>query len=163
MRLKMVVILLAMFFCGMGCSNANNVYTDKQGLIQFSMPAGWSLKSDSNGMRFVRSEKPQEKTVLVIDVKAQDPHRTLEDQLEISRKVIRQQNAELITDQEFGRKGFSAWEQVFRLPHAAKITKHTIFLYSDEARVEVYVIANADVYPDYVDDLNYVVKTLRRE
>jgi hypothetical protein len=157
---KIISILVITLLCGVACSKAGNVHTDPQGLVQFSIPSGWTLKSESNGMRFVPSDKPGEKTVLVVDVDDQDPKRTLDQQLDISRKIIRRQNAELITDQSFTRKGFSGWEQKFRLPGGAKIIKHTFYLYSDQARVEVYLIANADVYGGYLDDLASVVKSV---
>ncbi len=145
--------------CGSDSSTfKRNSYKDKEGLISFSIPEGWILKNESNGMRFGRADNPKERSTIVVNPKPRDSSQTLKRRQEISNKQIQAQDGEIITDKTYSKNGFLIGESEFEL---RIVSAYSFDLFSDDFRVEVKLMASKEHYLKYISDIKSVVESIR--
>lgn len=153
-----ILFMLLATGCFDRCTSGGTTYNDKGGLISFSLPEDWVLRNEANGMRFGRADTPEERTILSVIPKPHDPKVSLEQKREVSRMQIRQQGAEVMSDQSLSVSGFSAWETVYKM---GSQTVHSAYLFSDEVYVQVMLVSKSEMYSNYVSDLESVVQSIR--
>lgn len=144
------------------CGGAGGGVTDPEGLVRFSVPAGWEVRSEANGTRLGRIEPASERTVLMVAARPMKEGRTPESVRELSISQIEAQNGELAIDRMGKRGGVSSWESLHESPPTStRPWMHAIHLFPKGLHVEVALIASPDKYDNYVPDLETVADSIK--
>ena len=132
-RLLLILPLSFAMLLGADSLQADSRFVDKDDLISFSVPKGWTLKSESSGMRFRRADE-KDRTTILVKPKKRKTKDTLERRREISFRQIKSQQGEVVTDREYEKNGFSVWESEFNI---GKASVRSFYLFSERVQVEV--------------------------
>jgi hypothetical protein len=144
------------------CGGAGGGVPDPEGLVRFSVPAGWEVRSEANGTRLGRIEPASERTVLMVAARPLQAGRTPESLRERRVAQIKAQNGELTIDRMGKRSGVISWESLHESPPtSSRPWMHAIHLFPKGLHVEVALIASPDKYANYVPDLEAVAGSIK--
>lgn len=144
------------------CGGAGSGITDPDGLVRFSVPTGWEVRSEANGTRLGRIEPTSERTVLMVAARPMKEGRTPESLRERRISQIKAQNGELAIDRMGNRGGVPSWESLHESPPTStRPWMHAIHVFPKGLHVEVALIASPDKYASYVPDLKSVADSIR--
>jgi len=157
---RIAIILAATLMAS--CGGSGTRLTDPDGLVRFSVPAGWEVVSEANGTRLGRIDSDGERTVLAVRARKLRAGQTPEAVRELSMSQIAAQNGELTIDQWGKHGGARSWESLHQSPQgSSRPWMHAIRLFPRDLHVEVALITTPERHAAYLPDLEAVAKSIK--
>ena len=161
-RIRTLAVLTILSTLVAGCGGGGSGVTDPDGLVRFTIPAGWEIRSEANGTRLGRIESADERTVLMVNARPLDEGETAASVRDLRISQIEAQSGELTIDRLDERAGVTTWESLHESPpDSTRPWMHAIHRFSPDLHVEVALIASPDKHADYVADLESVAESVK--
>ncbi len=138
--------------------------SDREGLVTFDMPSGWSNDRFNNGRTFTRKGLADDPNILAVVPERNDGYMTIEKMSEGRNNVHAAQEHRLIREKTYRLNGFEVWEAVHEAEiRSQDVVMHTYLMFSDTLMVDVHLNASKNVYKKLLPDLRKLAKSVREK
>ncbi len=158
-RMKSLRLFLCLLVCLATVALAE-IRSDPKGLITYDLPAGWTLKSEEFGSRYVPVGK-KGRTTIGVTAEQQSGPSGYNWRRKITLSQLKSQNVEIVHDKKSFQDGFERWEIIAK--GTSGPVRHIVYYFAGKLEVSVYLLADQDQYESHLGDFQRLVDSVKRK